>query len=294
MVEYTTVSKKISIICPELHVFEQTVSNHRKGQGCPICSGKGGSLGSSKESFIFRAEKIHGNKYDYSLLNDSVKGNIKIICPNHGEFIQNKSDHLSGGGCSDCANDSRKKMFSNDLEYFISRSNMIHGNKYDYSKSIYVNNKTDVKIICPEHGEFLTLPTNHYIRGSNCPECAKLSQKENNKGFYNKTKAERGDFDFIGEIYLLQFEYQDKIFCKIGVTKDFKRRISHIPSELKLIDDIHYNLETLNKAIILEHTIKYELDFIKYIPKLKFNGMYECFEITEFDKIKSWLDINAI
>ena len=36
---------------------------------------------------------------------------------------------------------------------FIARSMKIHGNKYDYSKVVYVTNKVNVTIICPIHGD---------------------------------------------------------------------------------------------------------------------------------------------
>ena len=41
-----------------------------------------------------------------------------------------------------------------NIEGFIKRSNVIHHNKYDYSKVEYVNSSTKVCIICPIHGEF--------------------------------------------------------------------------------------------------------------------------------------------
>ena len=39
-------------------------------------------------------------------------------------------------------------------KWFIFRALWIHGNKYDYSLVNYINCKTPVKIICPEHGIF--------------------------------------------------------------------------------------------------------------------------------------------
>ena len=58
-------------------------------------------------------------------------------------------------------------------EEFIKKSIKKHGNKYDYSKVEYANNKTKVCIICPEHGEFWQTPSSH-LRGSNCPVCSKF------------------------------------------------------------------------------------------------------------------------
>ena len=53
---------------------------------------------------------------------------------------------------------------------FISRAMEIHGNKYDYTKVVYVNKHTPVCIICPEHGEFWQSPNNH-LAGNGCRKC---------------------------------------------------------------------------------------------------------------------------
>ena len=57
------------------------------------------------------------------------------------------------------------------LEEFIERANKIHVNKYDYSKTEYVNVKTKICVICPIHGEFFITP-NHHLHGVGCPKCA--------------------------------------------------------------------------------------------------------------------------
>lgn len=44
------------------------------------------------------------------------------------------------------------------------------GDRYDYSKVEYVNAKTKVCIICPEHGEFWQTPNGH-LNGKGCPKC---------------------------------------------------------------------------------------------------------------------------
>ena len=61
-------------------------------------------------------------------------------------------------------------------EDFINKVKIIHNNKYDYSKTIYKNKKTNVIIICPEHGEFFQNPEVH-LRGSGCKECGKSISK---------------------------------------------------------------------------------------------------------------------
>jgi very-short-patch-repair endonuclease len=54
-------------------------------------------------------------------------------------------------------------------EEFIKKSQEIHKNKYDYSLVEYVNNKTKVKVICPEHGIFAQTPHSHLRYG--CYKC---------------------------------------------------------------------------------------------------------------------------
>lgn len=45
---------------------------------------------------------------------------------------------------------SRKKT----REEFIAEAKQVHGDKYDYSKVVYIDANTKVSIICPIHGGF--------------------------------------------------------------------------------------------------------------------------------------------
>ena len=120
----------------------------------------------TKDEFIKKANKIHKDKYDYSKV-DYVNSNTKvcIICHEHGEFWQKPSHHLSGHGCAKCTGNARKTT-----EDFFTEARKVHGDKYDYTKVDYVNNHTNVCIICPEHGEFWQKPSNH-LRGQKCQKC---------------------------------------------------------------------------------------------------------------------------
>jgi hypothetical protein len=63
-----------------------------------------------------------------------------------------------------------------NTEYFINKSISIHGHRYDYSLSNYVNDKTFIDIICKKHGQFSQRPNNHYKK-QGCPKC-KMSHGE--------------------------------------------------------------------------------------------------------------------
>lgn len=117
--------------------------------------------------FINDAMNIHGDRYDYSLVNyKNAKAKIKIKCSVHGIFIQRPDVHLRGDGCKECRNDSFRKT----TNQFIQEAIRIHGDKYDYSLVKYITNRIKVKIICKHHGLFSQEPFWH-LQGSDCPEC---------------------------------------------------------------------------------------------------------------------------
>lgn len=64
---------------------------------------------------------------------------------------------------------------------FIKKSSEKHCKKYEYSKVEYINSRTKVCIICPEHGEFWQAPYLH-LRGHGCPKCAHEEHSNRMKG----------------------------------------------------------------------------------------------------------------
>lgn len=132
--------------------------------------------------FIEKSILIHENKYDYlSVDYKNNKTKVKIICPTHGVFEQRPDAHLNGIGCKKCTSDKRKK---NIIE-FINASNIIHNNKYDYSKVNYINARTKVKIICPNHGVFEQDPNTHTCLKHGCPRCK--GQNKTTEDFINES-----------------------------------------------------------------------------------------------------------
>ena len=130
------------------------------------------------KDFITKAREIHGNKYDYSKV-DYVNGSIKvcIIDPEYGEFWQTPNNHLKGCGCPkrDVEQNSEKQSLL--TKAFIKRARLIHGDKYDYSKVVYVDSNTKVCIISPELGEFWQTPIDHLLCG-NHDECVYAEKVE--------------------------------------------------------------------------------------------------------------------
>ena len=137
----------------------------------------------SNEEAIDKLRSIYGDKYDYSkVIYENNRSWITLICPVHGEFKTKAEWAFKGNGCKKCAIDARKLT----TEIFIERAVAIHGNKYDYSLVDYKDYKTPVKIICPEHGEFLQSPNSHLgIKPCGCPKCSSLISR-GEKELYNK------------------------------------------------------------------------------------------------------------
>lgn len=137
----------------------------------------------TNEEYIQKAKDKHGDKYNYSkTIYTSSREPIIVICPIHGEFIQSPRAHLNGNGCPKCGNKLKSQQKKLTQEEFIKRCNEVHQNKYDYSKAVYTNKRSNVLIICPIHGEF-EQEAGHHMRGQGCPECGK-----------NKAQTRYGDY----------------------------------------------------------------------------------------------------
>ena len=168
---YTGVDNPITIICPEHGEFEQTPYAHfNLNRGCSKCAieARADSKRKSKEDFINKANKVHNSKYDYSKVDyKNTNTKVTIICSEHGEFEQQPADHLRGHGCSKCA---VKDINVLTKEEFVKKARKAHGNKYDYSKSIYRRNKYKLIITCPYHGDFTQTASDH-LNGNGCQMC---------------------------------------------------------------------------------------------------------------------------
>ncbi len=105
---YNGQRQKVVIVCSKHGDFSQTPESHSgQSHGCPKCgdesSKKKQSL--SLEQVIKKAREIHGDYYDYSLVNYvNTMTPVTIICPRHGEFEQTIGNHIgyNKSGCMKC------------------------------------------------------------------------------------------------------------------------------------------------------------------------------------------------
>lgn len=113
-----------------------------------------------------------------------------------------------------------------NTEEIIKRFEFIHGDRYDYNLVEYKNNRTKIKIICPEHGVFEQLPYNHIGLKQGCPSCFG-NKKMTKEDFIRKsTKIHDHKYDYSLVIYKNNFT-KVKIICPIhGIFE--QKPVNHI------------------------------------------------------------------
>lgn len=284
--EYVDGRTPVTITCPKHGDFKQNPHDHLSGCGCQKCwADRKSSPRISKEKFIELANKKHNNKYDYSKSDyKGITTKICIICPEHGEFWQVPQNHLKGQGCPKCAN-LRKGMYQvGTTESFIEKAKKVHGDKYDYSKVNYINNREKVCIICPEHGEFMQKPLDH-IHGSGCPECGKRLDKS--EKFVLKSLREKyGEVSYQYTEPWLQsktsFSYIDFYIPRYNIGIEYQGRqhfgpISHFGGEESYQKQSGRDLSKYERS--KEHGIQiFYISFEKKIPEDYFAPVYKTFE----------------
>jgi hypothetical protein len=223
-------TRKITFVC-KLH-GEQKVGLHNhlsatRPTKCPYCSGDKLHI----SDFIKRAKSHHGDKFDLSnvvITNNINKDKIKIICPKHGPFEtkvhyflrKNRKNHANHG-CNKCGNESTGRHRAKSQDEFIQKAKSIHGDRYDYSKTIYKGITENIIIICKIHGEQLIYAHNH-INGqppTGCHPCGNISKTQKNtlgiKEFIQRARKIHGDkYDYSQAKYTL-FHKHLTIICPV-------------------------------------------------------------------------------
>jgi hypothetical protein len=139
---------------------------------------------------------------------------------------------------------------------FIDRSNIKHGNKYEYSKVNYTHNSIKVIITCKLHGDFKQAPNNH-VRGQGCPTCHKENAGK------SRIKTQEQYIEEVDKIHNYTYDYS-----KTNYTKCHEKII--------IICKIHGDFEQLAHA----HTFGQGCPKCGQIKKLKVkqrikNGLYK-------------------
>ena len=200
---------------------------------------------------------------------------VIITCAFHGDFEQTPSAHLQGAGCMSCKlkNDTNVK----NKEYFISKANIIHNEKYSYSKTDYKKAIEKVIITCAFHGDFEQRPNKH-LQGHGCPNCGNLLKGWSRTDFKKRCiKNNKG----LGILYVIRCFNDTESFYKVGITSnDIKTRYinSPLPYDYEVIHEVHREPEAVYN---MENKLLKSLSEYSYQPLIPFTGQTECFNDIE-------------
>lgn len=270
---YKNSNTDIKILCPKHGYFNQNSYLHSKGHGCLKCMKEKlrNERKMSNEEIISKFNKVHNNKYDYSLINyrGLNTNKIIIICPIHGPFEQYPKNHINGMGCPKCSkNNPYNKLSKNTLKDDM---NKIHNNKYEYIIPDNVNAKSKIKIICPTHGEFIQKLGNHIHKKQGCPICSEsigekiiASYLTQNNVIFIRQKT----FDDCINIKKLKFDFYLPEFNTI-IEFD---GLQHVKPILKFGGDNYFNYIKLCDKIKTEYCIKNGIKLIR-IPYTEFKNI---------------------
>lgn len=164
---YTNSHSPVRIICEKHGEFSQIAKVHLKGHGCPSCGGRARDA----HRFFENAERVHGDRYDYSqtMFKHSQKP-VSITCREHGKFSQIASNHTSGSGCPKCSIQKARLAKLSTTAEFVKRARAVHGDRYDYANSLYRSARNRISILCQIHGVFEQMAYSH-LQGNGCPYC---------------------------------------------------------------------------------------------------------------------------
>ena len=211
-VEFVNRNTPVTIICPEHGEFKASPGQHLYVKNKTGCSKCGAKLGASHtklttEEFVLKSKEVHGDKYDYSLVEyTKAKDKVKIICPMHGEFLQDAYSHTHGAGCPSCKAQLRKRNKIMTKEEFLNKAYEKYGNNYDFSLMNYIDGATPITIRCKKHNHIFTRLPSRFLQRQACPICGKERQGKNflydTETFIKKAKVIHGDkYDYSNTQY---------------------------------------------------------------------------------------------
>ena len=166
-----------------------------------------------------------------------------------------------------------------DTSIFIERAKQVHGDKYDYTETVYHRSTEKVKIICPVHGLFLQRPENHVNQKQDCPTCAN-SRKGKQERFSAEWLLEHPERAYSPALlYVADVQDKHHPYIEVGITtKSIKRGYTAKPNTKMTY--LHYM--SLKEALFLGEEIENSLkDFVQG-PTVFFHGKTKRLPNTDY------------
>jgi predicted RNA-binding Zn-ribbon protein involved in translation (DUF1610 family) len=287
-VKFRDKTEDVVIICKVHGNISVAPEVHLRACGCPKCGEDTRRRNIKKDPLnqLQKFKEIYGDKYDFNkteYINSTTK--ITATCKTHGDFNKNVSDFLNGSGCPKCGNSIKSQHRVLTKEQFIEKSINKHGDKYDYSKTVYIKSNVELEIECKvkNHGIFKQKANDH-LSGRGCQKCAELGVLENHNGWgyqdWIKCAEKSKNFESF-KVYLIKCFNENEQFYKVGKT------FTSIENRFKGKKEMPYSYEVIKYFIFTngEEASKKEEELKKYnkkhqyLPKLKFSGRRECFNL---------------
>jgi hypothetical protein len=178
---YKNTSTKIEAICKVHGVFKKSPNSilYAQDNACPTCGIKrGGGSHKFTPEFALKELKVQYPNYqfpEFEEIYEDTGTKMKVICPIHGEFKKSTVQLRTGAGCPKCGIQEFNDRRRGTTEEFIAKAKQIHGDTYDYSKTIYTGAVNLVSINCKVHGDFEQIASTH-VSGAGCWQCGVKSR----------------------------------------------------------------------------------------------------------------------
>lgn len=242
-------NSQITVICPKHGEYNILAKEHLYTKfGCSKCAKELMNYrNATQQQFIDKANSVHNFEYCYDFV-DYINSSTKVLiwCDIHGFFSMKPNEHTSKGSkCPKCMGKGKPTID------FIRIATDLYGDYYDYSESLYVNEMTKLKVICPEGHEFYVTPNNH-CRGRGCSRC-------------KSSRSERAIYKYLKENFVLfkpQFTFDDCIH---------KRKLP-------------FDFAILNKDGSVKGLIEYQGE--QHFFETKFNNISDEQSLENFEALK--------
>ena len=238
---------------------------------------------SNTEEFIKKAKFIHGNKYDYSLvqyLNNKTK--VEIICniEGHKNFMQTPDAHINiGNGCPEC----KKCKLSYSTDTFIKKANKVHSNYYTYQSTVYTLAGNAVTVTCPVHGDF-SVRANQHLAGQICMKCDIANKTKSVEEYLLEAAAIHNDkYDYSLVNYITNKE-QIRIVCPMH--GEFKQRASDHLAGASCPSCAKYGFQPNKPAYLYYLKITTDTNQVLYKIGITNRTVNERFNLTDLSKIE--------
>lgn len=297
---YLGQDEPLTLTCATHGDFETTARRHLVStHGCSKCDYEM----PRREKFrkiVEAAHAVHGHRYDYSRIDfKNVNEKVEIVCPEHGSFWQDLYSHVAKS--TSCPKCNWSKMRSSQ-DYYITKAKSTHGDKYDYSKTVYSKTEHDVTITCKKHGDFTQRAGSHLL-GNGCKKCFQENTLLPLNEFIKKAREVHGDtYDYSKVVYC-----GNKKVVEIGCSKHgsfWQRPNSHISSRMgcRLCSESKGEkaVEVFLKKYGIEHIREYRIPthlyrFDFYLPGLdiyiEFNGHQHYWPVEIFGGQKEFSEL---